>query len=76
MLSVRYYSEHVFDIMNARKGFVQDGARFVLERDPAQGCNWGGIWALSSVGMAAGLPIVTLFYTFDEATATLHQARL
>jgi len=49
-----------------------DGVRFVLERDPSEGYQWGTVWVLSSVGMALDLPLVSVFYTFDEESVRLH----
>lgn len=49
-----------------------DGARFVLERAPSQGYEWGPVWCLSSVREARGLPLLMVLYTFDDETVTLH----
>lgn len=49
-----------------------EGVRWILERDPAQGHHWGPVWVLCSVGMATGLPPITVFYNFNEEVATLH----
>lgn len=48
------------------------GVRFVLQHDPSAGYHWGrGIWTLSSV-RAPRLPLVTIFYTFDDQHVVLH----
>lgn len=49
-----------------------DGVYFILERDPSVGGKWGSLWFLSSVDEAAELPVVTLFYTFDDKKVILH----
>jgi hypothetical protein len=48
-----------------------DGVRFVLKRDPSEGYEWGGVWCLSSVRWATDLPLLTVFYTFDNRTVWL-----
>jgi hypothetical protein len=55
------------------KDFLE-GLLFYLERDPSVGCIWGSgpVWYLSSVGQAKGLPGLTVFYTFDDESVSLH----
>lgn len=45
------------------------GVTVYLERDPHCGCQWGPkIWYLSSM-----IDVLTIFYTFDDTTVTLHE---
>lgn len=48
-----------------------DGVRFVVERDPSEGYEWGRVWCLSSMNWARSLPVLTVFYTFDNQTVRL-----
>ena len=48
-----------------------DGVLFILKRDPSEGYKWGSLWSLSSVRGAADLPLLTVFYTFDDDRVTL-----
>ncbi|MGH2361793.1 MAG: hypothetical protein ACRDGM_14785 [bacterium] len=47
------------------------GVRFILARDPSEGYEWGDVWCLSSVRWATGLPLLTVFYTFDARSVRL-----
>lgn len=64
-----------FKAIRAKHGRAKEflsGVLFVLERDPSQGYKWGSIWCLSSVGWAGRLPVLTIFYTFNDDRVWLH----
>lgn len=48
-----------------------DGVRFVVQRDPSEGYEWGPVWCLCSVDWASDLPVLTIFYTFDNRSVRL-----
>jgi len=58
-------------IKHPRAAEFLEGVRFILQRDPSAGYKWGDIWCLSSVGWASGLPLMTVFYVFDDESVRL-----